>query len=302
MDAVQPTLVTRLNTEWEWLCADRGNAERVRSWMLTAGVLEEDQAPAALGQLCALLRERSDRDGPEFNDAWMGVLLHRVNASDGREAELAARVLVQTMLPCAQRMMRRCLRDGESSEDVAQLVIASLWEVVRSYPVARRPRQVATNLRMELWHRVSRELKQELAPSAALDEEWAAQFPGGDEAGSGRGRSRRPHALGRLSDSAAFARAHPARRSRGEPVCALPPICRARCGLHPRPVIMQGPSSEFGQPVRPRRGPHPAHWQLLRTLSQLDGDWARSLTGRLSCSRRTRLLRAATETQGGVPA
>ncbi|MFE3770911.1 hypothetical protein [Streptomyces sp. NPDC059122] len=181
MDAVQPTLVTRLNTEWEWLCADRGNADRVRSWMLDAGVLDEDQAPAELGELSTLLRKSSERDGPEFSDAWMGVLLHRVSAGDGRDAELAARVLVQAMLPLACRMLRGCVRGGESSEDVAQVVIASLWEVVRTYPIVRRPRKVATGLRMELWHRVSRELKRELAPSEHLDEAWVAALPGGVE-------------------------------------------------------------------------------------------------------------------------
>ncbi|MYT31288.1 MULTISPECIES: hypothetical protein [unclassified Streptomyces] len=221
MDAVQSTLVTRLNAEWEQLCADRGNADRVRSWMLAAGVLETERAPVNLGALCVLLRERAEREGSDFSDAWMGVLLHRVSAGGERDAELAARVLVQAMLPCAQRMMRRCLRDGESSEDVAQLVIASLWEVVRSYPVARRPRRVAANLRMELWHRVSRELKQELAPSAALDEEWAARLPGGEEPS----RAVEPALLARAAEEAGLVRAVDAveelEGARGEMVALL---------------------------------------------------------------------------------
>ncbi|MFI9358657.1 hypothetical protein [Streptomyces lydicus] len=181
MDAVQPTLVTRLNAEWEWLCADRGSADRVRSWMLGAGVLDEDQAPADLGELCTLLRKGAKRDEPGFIDAWMGVLLHRVSAGDERDGELAARVLVQAMLPHACRMLRGCVRSGEDIEDVAQVVIASLWEVVRTFPIARRPRKVAAGLRLELWHRVSRELKRELAPSEQLDETWAAALPGGVE-------------------------------------------------------------------------------------------------------------------------
>ncbi|MEV7381901.1 hypothetical protein [Streptomyces lydicus] len=181
MDAVQPTLVTRLNTEWEWLCADRGSADRVRSWMLGAGVLDEDQAPAGLGELCTLLRKGAKRNEPGFIDAWMGVLLRRVSAGDVRDAELAARVLVQAMLPHACRVLRGCVRSGEDIEDVAQVVIASLWEVVRTFPIARRPRKVAAGLRLELWHRVSRELKRELAPSEHLDETWAAALPGGVE-------------------------------------------------------------------------------------------------------------------------
>ncbi|MFG2894927.1 hypothetical protein [Streptomyces sp. NPDC048248] len=181
MNSVQPTLVTRLNTEWEWLCADRGNSDRVRAWMLAAGVLDEGQAPADLGELFTLLRRHSEQDGPEFSDIWMSVLLHRASAGEGRDAELAVRILVQAMLPCARRMLRDCVRSGESSEDVAQVVVASLWEVVRTYPIVRRPRRVASGLRMELWHRVSRELKQELAPSDCLDEARLAALPGGVE-------------------------------------------------------------------------------------------------------------------------
>ncbi|MCB5910401.1 hypothetical protein [Streptomyces pinistramenti] len=220
MNAV-PTLVARLNTEWEWLCAEHCNAERVRSWILAADVLDEDGAPAELGELCALLRQRSDREGPDFSDAWMGTLLNRANAADERDAALAARVLVQAMLPCAQRMMRRSLRNGEGAEDVAQVVIASLWEVVRSYPVARRPRRIATGLRMELWHRVSRELKQELAPSADLDEAWAAVCPGEDELS----RSAEPALLARAAEQAglqdAVGAAEELEGARGEMVALL---------------------------------------------------------------------------------
>ncbi|MGI5262520.1 hypothetical protein [Streptomyces angustmyceticus] len=173
----EPTLITRLNTEWEWLCAARGNADRVRSWMLCAGVLDADQAPAALDELCVALRERAAHGGAAISDVWMGALLQRVGAGDERDAALAARVLIQAMLPCAQRMMRRSLRDGECVEDVAQLVVASLWEAVLTYPIARRPRGVARGLRLELWHRVSRELARELAPSEQLDAELLAARP-----------------------------------------------------------------------------------------------------------------------------
>lgn len=52
MDAVQPTLATPLNTEWEWLCA--GSAERVRTCVVAGVSVEGDGPPAealAGGQL-----------------------------------------------------------------------------------------------------------------------------------------------------------------------------------------------------------------------------------------------------------
>lgn len=84
---------------------------------------------------------------------------------EGDQAQLAARVVLQAMLPGAVRMTRRCLRDGEASADVAQLTIASLYQVVRRFPITRRRQQLARNLRLELWHLVSRELGREFAPS-----------------------------------------------------------------------------------------------------------------------------------------
>jgi hypothetical protein len=176
-----PTLVTRLNAEWKQLCAERGNGERVRSWLFAAGVLREGEAPVGLDELCTALRRRSDLEGSDFSDVWMRVLLHQAAAPDGREARLGARVLFQAMLPCARRMIRSTRRPGEDLEVVSQLVVASLWEVVRSYPVARRPRRIAAGLRMELWHRVSRELRQELAPSAEVGEERLAECPDEEE-------------------------------------------------------------------------------------------------------------------------
>ncbi|WP_411139169.1 hypothetical protein [Streptomyces sp. C10] len=85
--------------------------------MLGAGVLDEDQALADLGELCTLLRKGAKRDEPGFIDDWMRVLLHRVSDGDGRDADLAARVLVQAMLPHACRVLRGCVRSGEDIED-----------------------------------------------------------------------------------------------------------------------------------------------------------------------------------------
>ncbi|MCX4673674.1 hypothetical protein OG453_44775 [Streptomyces sp. NBC_01381] len=160
---VDNNVVNRLNAEWRWLCDRPAPAAQVRGWLIEAGVVDE-QTPHRLDELHDLLQQRSQEEGRRFSDAWLTVLLERA-VSEGEQAQLAARVVVQAMLPGAVRMTRRCLRAGEEFTDVAQLVVAALYQVVRSFPIERRHRQLARNLRLELWHIVSRELGREFAPS-----------------------------------------------------------------------------------------------------------------------------------------
>lgn len=156
-------VVDRLNAEWRWLCDRTTPAAQVRGWLTEAGVLDE-HAPHRLDELHDHLQQHSKNQGRRFSDLWLTVLLERA-VGEGEQAQLAARVVVQAMLPGAVRMTQRCLRDGEAFADVAQLVIASLYQVVRRFPIGRRRQQLARNLRLELWHVVSRELGREFAPS-----------------------------------------------------------------------------------------------------------------------------------------
>ncbi|MFJ2774697.1 hypothetical protein [Streptomyces sp. NPDC087300] len=159
---VDTHVVDRLNAEWRWLCDRPVPAAQVRAWMLQAAVVDE-RAPHHLDDLHEHLQRRSRAEGRRFSDTWLTVLLERA-VGEGEQAQLAARVVVQAMLPGAVRMTRRCLRAGEEFAEVAQLVIAALYQVVRCFPIGRRRRQVARNLRLELWHVVSRELGREFAP------------------------------------------------------------------------------------------------------------------------------------------
>jgi tryptophan 2,3-dioxygenase len=161
---------SRLNIEWEWVCAQSGSAQRVRGWLVGAGVLEAAEAPEDLGALLDVLEERSRREGHRFSDVWLGLLLQRA----GEGEELAARVVVQAMLPAAVRMAARSVRTGEEFSEIYQVVAAALWQAVRSYPAQRAAWQVARHLRLEMWHHASRDLKREFASSGALLDERAA--------------------------------------------------------------------------------------------------------------------------------
>lgn len=169
MDAAwDVSVVSRLNIEWEWVCGQDCNAQRVRGWLVEAGVLDACEAPYALDGLLEVLEEQSRREGPRFSDVWLGLLLQHAAAGE----ELAARVVVQAMLPAAVRMAARSVRPEERWGEIAQVVVTALWQAVRSYPASRKAVQVARWLRLEMWHHTSRDLKREFASSGRPLDDW----------------------------------------------------------------------------------------------------------------------------------
>ncbi|WP_432091435.1 hypothetical protein [Streptomyces sp. NRRL F-5630] len=89
----------------------------------------------------------------------MHVLLTRA-AEPGESGRLAARVVLQAMVPGAVRLSRRLVQSGQpgrSFDDVGQVVLSAMWQVIRGFPLRRR-HKVAANVLLETLHRVSREL------------------------------------------------------------------------------------------------------------------------------------------------
>lgn len=67
--------------------------------------------------------------------------------------DLAARALLQALLPGLRALSRTF--DGDH-EEVAADVIAAVWELVRRYPVDRRPTAIAANVLLDVRQRVVR--------------------------------------------------------------------------------------------------------------------------------------------------
>ncbi|MFE7113704.1 hypothetical protein ACFU98_47095 [Streptomyces sp. NPDC057575] len=128
----------------------------VLGWLREGGVLAEAHGLAELE-----CRDRAR--GRVHSDRWMRVLLERAGG-DGDEAQLAARVVVQAMLPGAVRMTQR-LRAGRAFDETGHVVVACLYQVVRRYPLWRRG-GVAATLLLETLHMASRELRAETETDA----------------------------------------------------------------------------------------------------------------------------------------
>jgi hypothetical protein len=123
-----------LEREWERLCRDRTAARRL------AGVCEL----AGVRGLVAL-EQHVRRAGPAEADAVLLALATRtVDAGD----ELAARVLLQLLLPGTRNLARRWWALGDHDERAAAAV-AAVYNRIRTYPLARRPGRIAANVLLD---------------------------------------------------------------------------------------------------------------------------------------------------------
>jgi hypothetical protein len=149
-----------LDAEWGLLNQHAPTVRTVTGWLLDAGVLEPGVVPLSLDGLRDVLSARDRAEGRAHSDRWLTVLLRRAQ-EPGSEAALAARVVVQAMLPSAVLTAQRLAVGCAQRADVAQVVVASLWQVVVTYPLARRPARLAANLAWETLHVASREMRRE---------------------------------------------------------------------------------------------------------------------------------------------
>jgi hypothetical protein len=129
-------LLTRLQRDWERLCVSRTALSAARDWDL--GIESFD----TLDELVVLLggRVRGVR-GAHDDDRVLGRLVHIA-----RSDELAARVLLQRLLPGLATMTRRHSWSFSEELDGFADVLTHAWTVVRSYDIDRHPTYVASNL------------------------------------------------------------------------------------------------------------------------------------------------------------
>jgi hypothetical protein len=143
------SLPSRLNHEWALLCDSAAGRRSVRDWAAPSrsrAALSELVGVDGLHATVQLLQSAEvtarDRDG-----ILVGLL---DRAQDGDR--LAGRVVLQTMLPAAVRIAQAITGRpdvlGDQDEAFA-LVVAALWQVIATYPVASRRAKVPANLYLD---------------------------------------------------------------------------------------------------------------------------------------------------------
>ncbi|MCA1219295.1 hypothetical protein [Streptomyces sp. 8L] len=159
----------RMDADWTALCADADVRAAVTDWLVTdhladgvAAVTDswiDDLGPR---ELLAALRPPGGSMRDELTDAVLRALLKRAAGRD-RSAVLAARIVVQAMIPAAVRITRSQARPfgGRALDDIGHMTLVALYEVARSGRIHGRPGRPAANLALDALGRVCRDLSAE---------------------------------------------------------------------------------------------------------------------------------------------
>jgi hypothetical protein len=155
-------LLTRLQREWNLLNRRRSVVTRASAWQLT---------PRPLGALDELLVLTGLGPGPmdRSNDEMLRRLVMLA-----RHDDLAARVVLQRMLPGLSTCAKRNSSGFDSQLDALDELLSEAWTVIRSFPIERRDRYVIKNLLRDCEYRAflkerRRMLVQEVTDPAQLD-------------------------------------------------------------------------------------------------------------------------------------
>ena len=127
------SLFERLERDWQRLATSR----------TAAAALPEVLAVADAKDLAGV-RQRTETGGPAVADRILAALAARAVEGD----ELAARVLLQLLLPGTRRLARKWWALGTDAEREAASV-AAVYDRIRCYPIARRPAKIAANVLLD---------------------------------------------------------------------------------------------------------------------------------------------------------
>jgi hypothetical protein len=155
-------ILTRLQREWNLLSYRRSALARASAWQLT---------PRALGSLDELLVLTGLGTGPA-HPASDDTLRRLVVLA--RHDDLAARVVLQRMLPGLSNCARRNADGFDTQLDALDELLTEAWTVIRSFPIESRDRYVIKNLLQDCEYRAflkarRRLLVHELTDPADLD-------------------------------------------------------------------------------------------------------------------------------------
>ncbi|MFG2775299.1 hypothetical protein [Streptomyces sp. NPDC048350] len=186
-------LFHRLDAEWAALCGDADVRAAVADWLVadrladavaavTDVVTDSQVRTLGMAQLLAALQPGSGRLTDERIDSVLRSLLRRAAGQD-RSATLAARIVVQAMIPAAVRITRGQVRPfgGRSFDAIGHVTVSALFEVARSGRIHTRPGRPAANLSLDTLRYVCRELaadREARAEDLAAAEELPDRAPG----------------------------------------------------------------------------------------------------------------------------
>jgi hypothetical protein len=148
--AESSSIYGQLIEEWSRLCTQPSTSRQLRRWAIS------EPALADAGSLQELLMQ-IDEGSRQVDDAMLGALVRLFHAGQ----TMAGRVVLQAMLPKLIRFARttRPTRDGGAGADHRQVIVATFWSVLASYPINRRATSVASGLALDTLNKLTAELR-----------------------------------------------------------------------------------------------------------------------------------------------
>jgi len=162
-------LLSRLQREWNLLRCRRSALDRAIGWKLTPRVL------SSLDELLVLTGLGPGPADPSCDETMRRLVVL------ARHDDLAARVVLQRMLPGLSVCARRNSNGFEGQLDALDELLSEAWTVIRSFPIEQRDRYVIKNLLRDCEYRAfvkarRRLLVHELTDPGDLDR-FAAMDP-----------------------------------------------------------------------------------------------------------------------------
>jgi len=130
--------VDQLDREWRQLAVGARLGTRLRAWAAYEPALVPFADPRALIRFLRTPGHWVEKD------AVLSALLRRA-----RSEPLAARVVLEALLPGLKRLAGRMILDSGEREQLWQLLLGCAWEQIRAYPLQRRPARIAINLLLD---------------------------------------------------------------------------------------------------------------------------------------------------------
>jgi DNA-directed RNA polymerase specialized sigma24 family protein len=142
--------------DWQRLLSSPHLAARFGLWQVKQPEL------ARFTDAAALIRFMRDRHSRAEKDAVLRALLLWA-----KQEPIGARVVLETIRPGLVNLSVRIVRVDRERDEMWATMLLAVWEGIRSYPLARRPRRVAANLLLDAMHGALVELGHESAWRAA---------------------------------------------------------------------------------------------------------------------------------------
>ena len=143
-------LIAQLEAEWPPLAAGPLHP-RLQAWAMAEPALAGFATPQQLLRHLRTLRGR-----PRAEDAILAALVRQAQADP-----LAARVVLQALLPGLKALAGRILLEASEREEVWSALLAHCWERIRRYPIDRRPARIAANVLLDTLKKTTWELKRQ---------------------------------------------------------------------------------------------------------------------------------------------